>query len=326
MVKRWVAVFALAAGVVTAGGCVFGPLMALGGRAKLQEETITPPEHFWIVSKVALLTLSGMISSEGDGFLVSTDSAVVHFKDQLMAAEADPLVKAVVLRIDSPGGDVTASDIIYREILRFREKRKVPVYVSMMGTAASGGYYISMAADKVYAHPTTVTGSIGVIAEMPKLQGLAQKIGVEMRIVKSGPEKDMGSIWREFAPGEQKLFQDLIDSMYGRFLDVVAQGRPHLTRDQIRPLADGRVYTAQEAKDKGLIDDIKYLDQVIEDAKAAAGIKGARVVGYRKPYGYKGHIYAEAEAPSAPQTVIQLNAQELLEPLTQPRFMYLWAP
>ncbi|MCX7013661.1 MAG: signal peptide peptidase SppA [Candidatus Sumerlaeota bacterium] len=326
MVKRWFAVVALAAGAAISSGCVIGPLMALGGRAKLQEETIVAPKHFWIVSKVALLTLSGMITSEGDGFLIPADSAVVHFIDQLKAAEDDPLVKAVVLRIDSPGGDVTASDIIYRELLRFREKRTIPVYVSMMGTAASGAYYISMAADRVYAHPTTVTGSIGVLAQLPKLQGLAQKIGVDMRTIKSGPEKDMGSIWRDFAPGEQKLFQDLIDTMYERFLDVVAQGRPRLTRDQIRPLADGRVYTAQEAADKGLIDGIKYLDEVIEEAKAAANIKGARVVGYRKPYGYKGHIYAEADAPPAPRTVIQLNAQELLQPLTQPRFLYLWAP
>jgi protease-4 len=306
-------------------GCISVSVGPQTGRAKLTEEVIEPSDRFWSFSKVAVITLSGTINGNLYHTLMYQDSAVSWVKDQLDRAEEDSDVRAVVLRIDSPGGEVTASDVIYREICRFRRERNIPVFVSMMDIAASGGYYVAMAGDRVYAHPTTITGSIGVIATLPQLEGLTRKIGVEMRVVKSGPSKDLGSIWRAFEPGEREIFQGIIDSMYGRFLAVVAEGRPNLPVSRIRQLADGRVFTAEQALAEGLIDGVKYLDEVIEEAKVKAELKSAAVVMYRRPSDYKGHIYAQQKAP-APQALLHVDVGDLAERLSQPRFQYLWAP
>ena len=324
MVRRSGPAAFAALGLLALSACVTAPLGPFMGRSELREEVLEPAKRFWTSSKVALLTLSGAITNDS-GFWPGQDSTVVQFKDQLKAAEKDPNVRAVVLRIDSPGGDVTASDIIYREIRQFREKRKVPVYAAMMGVAASGAYYISMAADKVYAQPTTVTGSIGVLAMLPKLEPLAKKIGVEVRVIKSGEVKDLGSMWRDFAPGEREILQEIIDSLYGRFLGIVAEGRPNLAGERIRELADGRIFTAQQAEALGLIDGVKHLDEVIDEAKKAAGLKDAKLVAYRKRFGYKGHIYAQGGS-TGPQASVEINVQDILDEFLQPRFQYLWAP
>jgi len=147
-------------------------------------------------------------------------------------------VKAVVLRVNSPGGTVTASDIIYRELMLFRERTKVPVVAVMMDVAASGGYYLAMATDAILVHPSTVTGSIGVIMLTVNAKGLLEKVGVEANAITSGPRKDMGSPFRTMTSEEKAIFQGVIDSFYQRFLTVVQEGRPELSADQIKKLAD----------------------------------------------------------------------------------------
>lgn len=326
MTRRIGVLFATAMAVALCAGCITVPISTFSARTALTEEVIEPARSVWTGEKVALITLSGQISGETQKGLFGRQSTVVSIKDQLRMAERDRRVKAVVLRLDSPGGDVTASDIIYREIKLFQKKRKIPVYVAMMDLAASGGYYIAMAGDKVFAHPTTITGSIGVIAVLPKLQPLAKKIGIEMRVVKSGATKDIGSFWRDFAPGEREIIQGMIDEMYERFLVVVGEGRPELDAKTIRKLADGRPYTAPQAVELGLIDGIAYLDEVIEKARDAAGLEDAKVVVYKKPFDYKGHIYAGGETLPvelrSPLGQIEATIQQLL----RPRFQYLWAP
>ena len=324
--NRLVGVFALgAACAIFCAGCISIPIGFGGSRAELVEEIVEPSESGSTRNKIALISLSGVISSAGGSGFTDGDSTIVEIKDQLEKAKKDDRVRAVVLKINSPGGSVTASDIIYRELTKFREEREIPVYVAMMDLAASGGYYAAMAADKIYANPTTLTGSIGVVATFPKLQPLTSKIGIEMRVIKSGAAKDIGSLWRDFAPGEREIFQGLIDDFYQRFLDIVAKGRPGLDQDTIRELADGRIYTARQAEDAGLIDGIKYLDEVIEAAIEAAGLDEAAVVVYKKPHSYKGHIYAK-DSGASPKALLNIDADSILDWASQPRFQYLWMP
>jgi protease-4 len=234
-------------------GCISIPLSRRS--ADLRSEVLVEPEHFatrWSGDSVLLVELNGVLSAEPEtGGFLSEPGTLVHLKDALKKAEEDPFVQALLVRIDSPGGSVTASDLIYTELKRFKERTKKKVVAVCMGTAASGGYYAAMAADYIVVHPTTVTGSIGVISMYPNLSGLAKLARVDMRVLKSGERKDMGSMWREMEPAEREILQGVINSMYERFLEVVAAGRPNLSADKIRELADGRIYTAQQAVELG---------------------------------------------------------------------------
>jgi protease-4 len=146
-----------------------------------------------------------------------------------------------------------------------------------------------------------------------------------MRVIKSGENKDIGSMWRDFAPGDREILEALIDDFYQRFLETVAKGRPELDPETIGELADGRVYTAKQAEEAGLIDGIKYLDEVIGAAREAAGLDDAAVVAYKRPRSYKGHIYADSPS-AAPRAFLNVDADSLLDWASQPRFQYLWMP
>jgi protease-4 len=234
-------------------------------------------------------------------------------------------VKAVVLRINSPGGTVTASDIIYHELKMFKASRKVPIVASIMDVGTSGGYYIAAAADSVLAHPSSVTGSIGVIMLTVNARGLLEKVGVEATAVTSGPRKDMGSPFRAMTTEERAIFQGLIDSFYQRFLNIVQEGRPHLQMDQIKTLADGRIYTGDQAKEAGLVDDIGYLEDAIELAKKKAKITEARVVTYRRPGEYSNNVYSRLLAPGPLASLADLDVMTFVQG-GSPQFMYLWMP
>jgi protease-4 len=221
-------------------------------------------------SKVALITLEGVI----------LDSKEVI--DQLEKHRMNPSVKAIVLRINSPGGGVSPSQEIYEEVIRTRQVNQKPVVASMGSLAASGGYYVASAADVIVANPGTITGSIGVLIQVPNISGLLQKIGVKSVVVKSGQHKDLASITREMTDVERHILQGLMDDVHSQFIDVVAKARK-LDRKRVEALADGRIFTGREAKSLGLVDQLGNLQDAIDRAAALAGLPGKpKVIQERK--------------------------------------------
>jgi protease-4 len=257
--------------------------LGLGGKQASYDEKVVSGEG---AAKVAVVELEGILTQDSEESIFgSRESQVVAFVEKLKLAEKDPDVKAVVVRIDSPGGDVTTSDILHHELKAFRERRKIPAVAAFLGVAASGGYYVAAGCDRIVAHPTTITGSIGVIALHVSLAGLLEKIGVKVTALKAGERKDTGSPFRELGEEDRKLLQGLIDQAHARFVGVVAEGRAgRLTPEQVKGLADGRIFTASQALEAKLVDRLGYLADAVEEARGLAGLKEARVVMYsRRP-------------------------------------------
>jgi protease-4 len=275
-------------------------------------------------AKIAIIDVEGVLSSDHEeSFFGNKESAIVSFVEKLKLAEADPDVRAVIVRIDSPGGDVTTSDILYHELAAFKARKKVPVVASFMGVAASGGYYLASAADVIVAHPTTITGSIGVISMHFSLAGLMEKIGVKVEAVKSGPNKDMGSPFRAMTDDDRKLFQTLIDQFYARFVSVVAEGRKgRLTEAQVRTLADGRVYTAQQALEAKLVDRVGYLEDVVAETKTRANLGKVQLVMYSRRPGRLDNAYSAGASTATFATGDLEQAKKLLGF----HCYYLWEP
>jgi protease-4 len=248
---------------------------------------------------------------------------LVRVREELEKAAEDHAVKAVLLRINSPGGTVTGSDIIFREIQLFRAKTNVPVVAVMMDVAASGGYYIALAADTIVAHPTTVTGSIGVIMVSANAEGLMQKLGLATEAIKSGEHKDMGSPFRALTGDERAIFQAVIDNLQRQFVAKVVERRK-IPSETAAKLADGRIYTAEQALERHLVDRIGYMPDAIEDAKRLAKIEEAKIIVYRRPHQYRATYYAQAESPASG---IQASlAQFAALAGGGPKFLYLWTP
>jgi len=196
----------------------------------------------------------------------------------------NPSVKAIVLRIDSPGGGVVPSQEIYDAVKRVRNKNNKMVVASMGTVAASGGYYIAAATDRIIANPGTLTGSIGVIMELANLEGLLKKIGVESLVVKSGQYKDIGSPLRKMSEGERRILQSVMDDVHRQFILAVAEGRS-LDEAEVQPLADGRIFTGRQAREMKLVDELGDLDDAIRLAADLAGIEGEpKVVEPRKRF------------------------------------------
>ena len=307
--------------VVTVGGCAS---FNLGPSIKpLKEKTILGKGD----DKVLLVDIQGLISNQEErtltGFSVKK-GMVERVREILKKAEDDDDIKALLVRINSPGGTVTSSDIIYHEITRFKEKKKIKVYVSIVDLAASGGYYIAMAGDSIMGHPTSLTGSIGVIALKVNVEGLMNKIGVDWEVVKSGEKKDFLSPLRPLTEEEKKLFQITIDSFHNRFVNVIADNRSELDLTKVKPLADGRVYNAEQALEAKLIDRIGYLDDTLDLIKNELGVDKIRVVTYHRPGEYKSNLYSSL--PASP-TINLLNIDLGLNlDRTSPHFMYMWMP
>ena len=282
--------------------------------------------------KILLVEISGILTSAKPSGVLDRFfdrlSLPARFKEELAKAEDDEDVKAIVFRINTPGGTVTASDILYHEIKELKKTREIPVIASIMDLGTSGGYYVAMAADRVVAHPSSVTGSLGVIMLTLNASGLMEKIGVRANAVTSGPHKDMGSPFRTMTEQDRAIFQGVIDNFYDRFLRVIEQGRPNLKPETIRQLADGRIYSATQAKDHGLVDVIGYLDDALELARKKAGIEEARVVMYRRAGGYHPNIYAQGPGGLARTDWAFPKLDPVSRLLTggTPAFMYLWLP
>lgn len=281
--------------------------------------------------KVLVMDISGVISAEERGGSLSLrekPNLIALIREQLDLASEDRNIRSVILRINSPGGDVTACDIINHEISDFRKKRKnTPIIAELMDVAASGGYYVAVAADKIVAHPTTVTGSIGVISYNINASGLMDKIGIADQTIKSGDKKDIGTPLRHMTEDERRILQSVIDSMYERFLDVIVAGRKDLAsldRNELKKIADGRIYTAEQALRLKLIDKVGYMDDAIAMAKESAGIKEATIVTYAPESSYKNNIYSLTGYPST-INLVNIDAGTLAGRLGI-RFMYMWMP
>ena len=315
-------------------------LLALSGCTGLNVSLLAPPkpltEHVLEgkgTPKILLVDLDGLISfkEETDGLKLQTKpSKVAFFREALLKAGADSDIAGVIVRINSPGGTVAASDTIYHEIMSFKQSKKIPVYAYIMEVGASGGYYVASASDRIIASPTAITGSIGAVAMKLNMEGLFSKIGVSEETYRSGPKKDFWSPFRPTTPEEKKMLQDIIDRIYTRFLEVVYANRQKvLTEPEVKTLADGRIFTAGEAFGVKLIDQVSYLDEAVDTMKKALNIEQARVVTYIRPKTFKSNIYSESSGMPlvGPQVInlISINAGEL--PLSSGvQFMYLWNP
>jgi protease-4 len=279
-------------------------------------------------AKVLMMDVSGFISDETPGSMLTLGTPpprvpmLVRLREELKKAQDDPKIRALVVRVNSPGGTVTASDIIYRELQAYRKATGVPIVASLMDVAASGGYYVALAADTIVAHPTTVTGSIGVIMLSLNAEGLMQKVGLAATAIKSGERKDMGSPFRALTPEERAIFQSVIDDLQRQFVAKVVERR-RLPAATAATLADGRIYTAEQALAHHLIDRIGYVADAVEVARQAAGVDAARVVVYKRPREYRATYYARADAETAVLTTL---SQAIGMTGAGPKFLYLWMP
>ncbi len=292
------------------------------------DETVVIDEGGWAPAKIAIIDIEGIILDAHKPTLFGEgENPVSVFVEKLDKAAKDRSVRAIVLRINSPGGGVTASDLMYQELLAFKKRTegKRPVVAVLMDVAASGGYYVACGADEIVANPTTVTGSIGVIMQLFSFSGTMDKIGAEATAIKSGPMKDAGSPFKKLKPEEREVFQGLVNQYFDRFVKVVAAGRPDLTEARVRKVADGRVYSAQQALDLGLVDKIGTLRDAVALVKQKIGAERVRVVIYHRPLGWRPNIYAETPAAAPQVNMINIQIPESFA-IPQAQFMYLWAP
>jgi len=275
--------------------------------------------------KIAVISLSGIITTEGSSLFSDSTITPELVKDFLMRAEEDKAVKAIVFRIESPGGEIAPCQEILWGIERVKETKPIPIVVSMGGTAASGGYYISTQADKIVALPTTMTGSIGVISAVINVEGLLEKLGIQIEIFKGGKYKDMYRGFREMTPEEEEIMQGMTDEYYEQFIDVVAEGRG-LSKEEVRNLATGQPYIGTEAKELDLVDELGDLDTAIDLAVELAGIEAPIVEYYKQPKLTLRSLLGLADAIKS--RISGLSAQDiiLLEILNhnypQPLFLY----
>jgi protease IV len=272
-------------------------------------------------SRIAVVPVEGTIAS-ADNTLGGTQPTVTPegLADALRQAGQDTSVVAVVLEVNSPGGGVTASDEMHQSILDFRENTGKPVVVSMGDMAASGGYYISTAADRIVANETTLTGSLGVIFQLNNFAEAADKYGIGQVVIKSGKYKDMGNAFREMRPDEREIFQSIVDESYSEFVDVISEGRK-IPEDRVREIADGRVYSGTQARDLGLVDSFGDLDEASATAGRLADAKDTTVVRYVQEPTLTESLLARL-APQEPQAQQIMDAAGLdLEP--KPYYLYL---
>jgi protease-4 len=302
---------ALAAGVT---GCTFLKVNIGDEAQPLTEQTLSGRGK----DKVLVLDLTGVIMSGESSSLLSDrkkPGLLARVREALDRARRDRRVKAVVLRINSPGGGVTASDTLYHELKQFRRDTGVPMVAHIMDVGASGAYYAALAADAITAQPTSVTGSIGVIMYRVDATALMRKVGLETTEIASGDRKGFGSPLRPLSDDERKLFQGVIDSLYERFVSLVVEERK-LPPERARSAADGSIFTSRGAREAGLIDGIGYLDDAVNLAKQKANLAEASVVMYFRPGEYRNNIYSF--------TLINVDLGDLAGPGAA--FLYLWWP
>ncbi len=300
-----------------------------GPQLKLFPDATDPLKEFTLegngTDKILLIPIRGVISDNPRrGLLGTSPSMVQQLVSQLQKAERDKNIKAVLLKINSPGGSVTVSDILYHEISSYKQRTGVKITVSMMDIGASGAYYLSLPADRIMAHPTTQIGSIGVIFLQPRVVGLMDKIGMTIDVKKFGKNKDMGSPFRAGVPEEERMFQTTVDKLGERFISLVKKHRK-MEPQALAEISTARLFLADEALKLGLIDKIGYLSDAIKETKIIAGLpKNARVVVYRRTEYPEDNLYNVAGAASYDPrlSLINIELPEMFN-LTS-GFYYIW--
>jgi len=292
----------------------------LSGDDSLTQSTV---QHGNAEEKIAVIPIEGVIYG-------GTAESVNKW---LQLVEKDPHVKAVVLSVDSPGGGVTASDEIYNRIMQLKKNRGFPIAVSMKGLAASGGYYVSAGTDQIFAEPTTITGSIGVMLPSINFNELGKKWGIREDTITAPPGglKNAGSMFGEPDPREKVVLQAIADQTYARFTTIVKDGRGSKIKGNLNEICDGRIYTANDALKNGLIDQIGYADDVYAWVKTQAGLKNPQIIKYQRPisllsmFGSESrHRGANFDAKDRPMSItVNLDAQTIDE-LRSRRMLYLW--
>ena len=258
-------------------------------------------EGGWIGGdKVAVIRIEGIILDSRE-----TIEELRHYRD-------NPSVKAIVLRIDSPGGAVVPSQEIFAEVRKTRAEGKIKVVTSMGNVAASGGYYIAAATDRIVANPGTLTGSIGVIMELANVKGLLEKFGVQSVVIKSGRHKDIASPFRAMTPEDRALLQTVLDDVHAQFIDAVATGRS-LQLEQVKTLADGRIFTGKQAQTVNLVDELGDLHDAIQLAARLVGISGEpRVIETHKRFSWRDLLQGLYSGSIAPLVPSNINLKYLL--------------
>ena len=288
------------------------------------DETVVKSGKGLFPDKIAIIEVEGMLANARGGLLAPGDNPLSLFTQELDKAADDSSVKAIVLRVNSPGGTVSASDAMYTILKQFKEKTHKPVVASAQELDCSGAYYVSCGADKIVAQPTSLVGSIGVIFDTYNFQGTLEKLGIVAGNFKSAAHKDIGSPFRPADPEEQKIMQGLVDEYYARFKGVVTTNR-QIPEASFKEVTDGRIFSGEQAKDLGLVDQVGLLSDAIDLAGKLAGAPDASVVAYKHPYGYGGSIYALNSVPPAKSDVLQLQLPQAASMLPS-GFYYLWQP
>jgi protease-4 len=299
---------------------------AVPSEDRLTETTVIDGDRS---TKVALIDLKGLIiDARKPGLISDEENPVARFAEALRRARDDGSVRAVIVRINSPGGTVTASDVVYRELVHFKEQTQKPVIVLMADVAASGGYYVACAGDEIIAHPTTITGSIGVIMQTFNFAEGMNRIGIHADAITSGENKDVGNPFEPMPADHRALLQGIVNEFYESFATIVETRRTEIDTDDFTLVTDGRVVTGRHALELGLVDSIGDLYDAFEHAQTRAGVTDAKLVKYHRPLEYVGSPYASSPVPAAASereiNLLQLNLDAGLG--EHVGFYYLWDP
>jgi protease-4 len=319
----------LLAALLFISGCGTGAfqIQMIPNNQELKETQINRDKGLFVSDKIVVIDIDGiMLNRQQNNWMRQGDNPVSTFLEKLDKAAADDTVKAVVLRLNTPGGSVAAADMMYHSLLEYKRKTDKPVIACMLDVAASGGYYLACGCDGIIAQPSCITGSIGTIMQTFSMAGTMEKIGITAVAVKSGKMKDMASPLHELSEEEQLILQQIIDGFYEQFLGVVENGRPDLDKDKLRQLADGRVFTAAQAHEEGLVDRIGYADDAIAWAKKMAGVKKAKTVIYHRPMETMPNVYGSAMSEAGGMgPLINIDLPDWLD-TGGAKFLYLWQP
>lgn len=277
-----------------------------------------------VSERIVVLRVDGVIQDTGAASSLFATEGYNHsfFLQQLEEAKNDPTVKGIVLAVDSPGGGVVESAEIYKDLMKIKDETEKPIYVSMGGMAASGGYYIAAPADKIFVMKETMTGSIGVILQSVNYGDLAEKYGVEFVTIKTGPYKDILSPSREMLPEEEEMLQDMINDSYEEFVRIIAEGRG-MTEEEVRKVADGRIINGRQAIEANLADDYGFEEDVIAAMKEDLDIPGAEVFEYSQEQSLSSLFGVKVQSFLG----LDLETQVISKLITDnqaPRMMYLY--